>query len=63
MGDGDHHKAESAKNILTGVAGGLGASSIANSLGLGQVGGIAAGVAGSIGANKAENKAEEKVRH
>lgn len=60
MGDG--HKADEAKNIITGVAGGMGASSIANSLGLGQVGGIAAGVAGSIGANKAENKAEEEVK-
>lgn len=40
----------------------MGASSLANKAGLGQVGGIVSGVAGSIGANKAEHKIEDEAR-
>ncbi|ODV82474.1 uncharacterized protein CANTADRAFT_4463 [Suhomyces tanzawaensis NRRL Y-17324] len=59
----DHPHLNGAKNIATGVAGGIGASSVANALGCGQAGGIISGVAGSIGANKAEQKGEEKLRN
>lgn len=61
MGNDDHHK-QDAKNIATGVVGGIGGSSIANAVGLGGVGNIAGGVLGSIGAGKAEGKAEEKAK-
>lgn len=60
MGGDDHHKLDQAKNIATGVVGGVGGAAIANKLGLGQAGGIVGSVAGSIGANKADHKAEEK---
>lgn len=57
MGE-DHHGLNTAKNIAVGVAGSLGGNKIADKLGMGQVGHIAAGIGGGMAAGEAENKIE-----
>lgn len=52
-------KTEMAKNIGVSVAGSIVGGKVADKLGLGSVGHIAAGVGGSMAANDAEHKVEE----
>lgn len=54
--------ANTIKDIGVSVAGSLGGNKVADKLGLGSVGHIAAGIGGGIAANDVEHKAEEKAK-